>query len=591
MYKKYFLISLVSIIMSGILNAAEVSLEEEITGLYVAFFNRAADENGLTYWKERGEEASQKGENVSDILHELAAGFAQHPSFDRAYGALENKNFAEAVYRNTLGRDGDKEGITYWTKLLNEGMKRSDFVSVFVEAALTFESSAPQYANLSPEDLASAQLRRDLIANKVEVALEFTQKLGAQTNVKDNANPEEDPAYMASVEILSNITEDHTTVGKKLLFLNNIIEKEKDPISAINKSATAAKTEVTRTLLAGKTFHTKGRENSNQSEIFTMIFNDDTTQFTKIRWDKSREKSSIKIVGNKMILINNGGDYTIISQIDDYLHCDERYMNGTKKGEGYRLYKGFIEQLTLQDTWQWQLSGTINTDYHTTVYEIDLFETKKNTIDILHHKNVYVVCYFSAGSYENWREDIHLFEPSVIGKQYKGWESESWLDIRSENVKSIMQSRLDRAMLNGCDAVEADNVHGFDEDTGFSLTAKDQLEYNRFLAKEAHLRGLGIALKNDAMQVSKLVDDFDFSVTEEIFQTNEFDQYTLFIKAGKAVFNAEYASMYITDLDKRREMCKKSNALNVHTLILPLDLDDSFRYDCWINNGTANTKK
>jgi len=80
-----------------------VSLEEKITGLYIAFFNRAADEGGLTYWTNRGSSSP----NQSTVLKELAAGFAEHPSFERAYGALDNKAFVESVYRNTLGRDGD----------------------------------------------------------------------------------------------------------------------------------------------------------------------------------------------------------------------------------------------------------------------------------------------------------------------------------------------------------------------------------------------------------------------------------------------------------------------------------------------------
>jgi len=74
-------------ILTASLNAREVSLESKITGLYVAFFNRAGDQGGLTYWTQRG----SSGGNVSDVLKELSAGFATHPSFERAYGGLETK--------------------------------------------------------------------------------------------------------------------------------------------------------------------------------------------------------------------------------------------------------------------------------------------------------------------------------------------------------------------------------------------------------------------------------------------------------------------------------------------------------------------
>lgn len=54
-------------------------------------------------------------------------------------------------------------------------------------------------------------------------------------------------------------------------------------------------------------------------------------------------------------------------------------------------------------------------------------------------------------------------------------------------------NRLDVAVYKGCDGVEPDNVDGYTNNTGFILTAEDQLMYNRFLADEAHERGLLIA--------------------------------------------------------------------------------------------------
>jgi len=221
-------------------HASEVTLEAKITGLYVAFFNRAADEGGLSYWTQKGEEAEQNGENVSDVLKQLAAGFAQHPSFARAYGDMDNQAFVEAVYRNTLGRDGDAEGVNYWTGLLNGGMSRSDFVSIFVEAALTFDRNDPQYANLSAEALDSAQLRRDLLANKVEVALQFTHQLNTLSNITDNDNPEEDPAYLASVKIISEVTESYDTVENAVTFLKSI-EESSNPVNEINAMQTFEK--------------------------------------------------------------------------------------------------------------------------------------------------------------------------------------------------------------------------------------------------------------------------------------------------------------------------------------------------------------
>lgn len=234
----------------------------------------------------------------------------------------------------------------------------------------------------------------------------------------------------------------------------------------------------------------------------------------------------------------------------------------------------------VSDTWQWQLTGAINTSYDVDVYDIDLYENSAVTIQGLHDDGRRVVCYFSAGSYENWRPDSDDFETADLGNNLDGWPGERWLDIRSTGVRDIMKARLDLAVQKGCDAVEPDNVDGYTNSTGFSLSASDQLDYNRFLAYEAHQRGLAIALKNDVDQAEELVGDFDFAINEECNAYNECDSLNPFITAGKPVFSAEYDSGYVNNASTRQALCDEMNALGFRTLVLPLGLDDSFRYSC-----------
>jgi hypothetical protein len=234
----------------------------------------------------------------------------------------------------------------------------------------------------------------------------------------------------------------------------------------------------------------------------------------------------------------------------------------------------------LGDTWQWQLSGTVNPSYDVDAYDIDLFDSPADLIQALHDDGRRVICYFSAGSYENWRPDSDAFDAADLGNALDGWPGERWLDIRSDNVRDIMKERLDLAMQKGCDGVEPDNVDGYSNSTGIALTAADQLEYNRYLAQEAHLRHLAVALKNDVAQVDDLVDDFDFAVNEQCHEYEECNTLVPFIAAGKPVFNAEYASRYVDNAGARQSLCNDARALGLRTLVLPLDLDDSFRYSC-----------
>ena len=196
-----------------------ISLETKITGLYVAFFNRAADQEGLSYWTNKGKTVQMRGENASNVLKELSAGFATHPTFISTYAHLGNKAFVEAIYKNSLGRDGDGEGIVYWTGKIDHGMSRSDMVATFVELSLVTELSKENYPNLTDEELAVAQIRQDLISNKAEVAQVFTTQLDTLSNVSDNQNPEGDPAYQASIKILSGVTYEERTKICALGFL------------------------------------------------------------------------------------------------------------------------------------------------------------------------------------------------------------------------------------------------------------------------------------------------------------------------------------------------------------------------------------
>jgi len=99
-------------------------------------------------------------------------------------------------------------------------------------------------------------------------------------------------------------------------------------------------------------------------------------------------------------------------------------------------------------TWQWQLlvpdGETLNTGYSVEIYDIDLFDTSAADIATLQgsHK---VICYFSAGSYEDWRDDADDFNGDELGSKMDGWD-ERWLDIRSTNVHRIMKARLDLAV-------------------------------------------------------------------------------------------------------------------------------------------------
>jgi endo-alpha-1,4-polygalactosaminidase (GH114 family) len=193
-------------------------------------------------------------------------------------------------------------------------------------------------------------------------------------------------------------------------------------------------------------------------------------------------------------------------------------------------------------TWQWQLSEPpVDTSIDADVYDIDIFDNDASVVDDLHSKGRKVIGYINVGSWEDWRPDKDQFPAELFGDDYEGWPGEKWLDIRRLDLLGpIMRARLDICKAKGFDAVEPDNMEIHSNGSGFPITYDDQLKYAKWLADEAHQRGLAIGIKNAADQVRDLIDDFDFAITEDYFFYGWSEKMSPFIKAGKPVFAAEY---------------------------------------------------
>lgn len=227
-------------------------------------------------------------------------------------------------------------------------------------------------------------------------------------------------------------------------------------------------------------------------------------------------------------------------------------------------------------TWQWQLTTPVDIDVDAEVFNIDLFDNDAAIVAALQKKGRKVICYVSAGSWEDWRPDAARFPRSVLGRRYEGWPGERWLDIRRIDLLApIMLARLDLCRAKGFDGVELDNVDAYTNKTGFALSANDQLRYNAWLANEARARGLAVGLKNDPGQINALLPYFDWALAESCFAQGWCAVLKPFVAAGKAVFAAEYTDTKV-DLDR---ICSAAASLQVSVLVKNRELD-AFRRDC-----------
>lgn len=240
----------------------------------------------------------------------------------------------------------------------------------------------------------------------------------------------------------------------------------------------------------------------------------------------------------------------------------------------------------LKTSWNWVLSTVPKAPYRSVaMYDIDGFDASASDVTALHSAGIKAVCYLSAGTYENWRSDASQFPAAVLGSDVDGWAGEKWLDVRNiqqsgSALHSIMDARLDMCKQKGFDAVELDNVDGYNNSSGFSLTAADQLYYDATLANDSHSRGLSVLQKNDNEQIPDLLPYFDGALNEQCNQykectTAQNGDYGLnqYVAAGKPVFQAEYSLA-------TSKFCSADNTNNFNGVRFALDLDDSVFQPC-----------
>ena len=73
--------------------------------------------------------------------------------------------------------------------------------------------------------------------------------------------------------------------------------------------------------------------------------------------------------------------------------------------------------LAVGDTWTYDIGGYFSEQpYNTKVVMIDLYETTEETITKLKSQGKTVCCYFSAGTWEEWRDDASAFPNKILGK-------------------------------------------------------------------------------------------------------------------------------------------------------------------------------
>ncbi len=115
-----------------------------LTELYIAYFNRAADALGLSFWATAFQKNGFSFEDIADL-------FFTQPETVALYSDVSDGDFVQAVYNNVLGRDADQAGFDFWTGQLATGN--------ITESGFILDLLAEAHGAGSPFDLYRSQDR------------------------------------------------------------------------------------------------------------------------------------------------------------------------------------------------------------------------------------------------------------------------------------------------------------------------------------------------------------------------------------------------------------------------------------------------
>ncbi|KAF2847813.1 carbohydrate-binding module family 1 protein [Plenodomus tracheiphilus IPT5] len=222
------------------------------------------------------------------------------------------------------------------------------------------------------------------------------------------------------------------------------------------------------------------------------------------------------------------------------------------------------------------------------VWDIDLFDSPASTITSLKTSGKNVICYFSAGTGEDWRDDYKDFSSADLGKVLPQWPNEKWIRTGSPQIRKIMAKRIKLAADKGCDAIDPDNTDGYQNDNGLNLKNTDAVAYMRWMHDEAAKYGMQIGLKNSLDILNDVSSFVDFAVNEQCAQLGECSTYANFLASGKPVFQIEYPQP-LNAQAVNGVSCKGPSVAGLSTILKDLTLN-GIAYYCdgsYVNTPTV----
>ncbi|AIQ96576.1 DUF4214 domain-containing protein [Prochlorococcus sp. MIT 0801] len=129
----------------------------ELQQLYIGYFGRPCDPNGLDYWL--GQKVTKKA---------FAANMYLQPEFNSVNGNLSTTAQVNQIYLNLFNRNGDTAGLTYWSSQIDSGnLELASIANDLTWAALNNDGS---------------EVDKKTLTHKTNAAIQYTYEIRKSTS-------------------------------------------------------------------------------------------------------------------------------------------------------------------------------------------------------------------------------------------------------------------------------------------------------------------------------------------------------------------------------------------------------------------------
>ncbi|WP_395589437.1 DUF4214 domain-containing protein [Pseudomonas sp. TR47] len=150
---------------------------DQIQQLYVAYFGRPADPEGLNFWSEQ---VDREGGSLNSVI----SGFSASTESQALHGNFTTAQVIQAIYANLFSREPDPDGLAFWQEQIDGGAVPQ------AQAALAIMSSAQAIDGVA-------------LSNKLAVANAFTAQIDTPAEIAGYSGADSASiarAYLAKVD-------------------------------------------------------------------------------------------------------------------------------------------------------------------------------------------------------------------------------------------------------------------------------------------------------------------------------------------------------------------------------------------------------